>query len=206
MGLLGRRAAAPGPRRRPLAAAAATGAVVGAAGARGRTARQAVAGGSRYQMRQRMFSIGDDFMITNQQGQPAFKVDGKMLRVRSTLFFEDVGGRQLYKIQERMLRVRDTMNIERPDGSEAAKVHNALITPLRDRWQIDIPGGADLSTKGNIVNHEYRIEQGGAVVATVSKRWFRIRDSYGVDVAPGQDDALLLAITVVIDMMAHQGR
>ncbi|HYI60119.1 MAG TPA: LURP-one-related family protein [Microlunatus sp.] len=203
MGLLGRRAAAPG---RPLAAAAATGAVVGVAGAKRAGARQAVAGGSRYQMRQRMFSIGDDFAIENEQGQTAFRVDGKALRVRSTLIFNDARGDELYKIQERMVRVRDSMTIERPDGSAAAKVHNALLTPLRDRWSIDVPGGADLSTKGNIVNHEYRIEQGGDAVATVSKRWFRIRDSYGVEIAPGQDEALMLAITVVIDMMAHEGR
>lgn len=189
-----------------MAAAVATGAVVGAAGARGAAGREAVAGGSRYQMRQRMFSIGDDFAITDDQGQTAFKVDGKLLRVRSTLFFEDARGQQLYKIQERMVRVRDSMTIERPDGSAAAKVHNALLTPLRDRWTIDVPGGADLSTKGNIVNHEYRIEGDGAPVATISKRWFRVRDTYGVEIAPGQDDALLLAITVVIDMMAHEGR
>ncbi len=206
MGLMDRRAAAGAPRRRPLAGAVAAGAVAGVAAGRSRAAQQAVAGGSRYQMRQRMFSIGDDFVIQNAQGQPAFRVDGKALRIRSTLFFETMQGQQLYKIQERMVRVRDSMSILRPDGSPAAKVHNALITPLRDRWQIDIPGGAGLSTKGNIVNHEYRIEQGGRPVATVSKQWFRIRDSYGVDIAPGQDDALILAICTVIDMMAHEGR
>lgn len=189
-----------------MAAAAATGVVAGTVAGRSAAGRQEVAGGSRYQMRQRMFSIGDDFSITDDQGRTAFKVDGKLLRVRSTLFFQDAAGNELYKIQERMVRVRDSMTIERPDGSAAAKVHNALITPLRDRWTIDVPGGADLSTKGNIVNHEYRIEQGGQTVATVSKRWFRVRDTYGVEIAPGQDDALLLAITVVIDMMAHEGR
>ena len=40
----------------------------------------------------------------------------------------------------------------------------------------------------------------------VSKNWFRVRNSYGVEVAPDEDAALLLAITVVIDMMAHEGR
>lgn len=189
-----------------MAAAVATGAVVGAASGRAAGARQAVADGNRYQMRQRMFSIGDDFAIEDESGRTAFKVDGKALRIRSTLLFEDASGNELFKIQERMLRVRDSMNIERADGSVAAKVHNALITPLRDRWSIDVPGGADLSTQGNIVNHEYRIEQGGRPVATVSKRWFRVRDTYGVEIGPGQDDALLLAITVVIDMMAHEGR
>ena len=180
MGLLGRRTA--GPRR------------------------QAEASESRYQMRQRMFSIGDDFNITDDQGRVAFKVDGKALRIRSTLYFNDADGNRLYKIQERKVRVRDSMTIERPDGTAAAKVHNALLTPLRDRWSIDIPGGEGMSTKGNIVNHEYRIEQGSATLATVSMRWFRVRDTYGVEIAPGQDDALLLAITVVVDMMAHEGR
>ena len=98
------------------------------------------------------------------------------------------------------------MEIEHANGSRAAVVHNALITPLRDRWQIDIPGGADLETQGNILNHEYEIRRGRVTVATISKKWFRIRDSYGVEVAPGEDAALMLAITAVVDSMAHEGR
>jgi uncharacterized protein YxjI len=163
-------------------------------------------GGNRYQMRQRMFSIGDDFNIEDEHGRRAFKVDGKALRVRSTLLFEDANGNELYKIQEKMVRVRDSMNIEDANGNVAAKVHNALITPLRDRWQIDIPGGENLSTQGNILNHEYKIEKGRETVASISMRWFRVRDTYGVEIGPGQNDALLLAITVCIDMMAHSGR
>ncbi|MCB0161438.1 MAG: LURP-one-related family protein, partial [Caldilineaceae bacterium] len=142
----------------------------------------------------------------NDRGQKVFKVDGKAIRIRGTLIFEDARGQELYKIQERIARVRDTMNIEDGRGRPAAKVHNALITPLRDRWQIDVPGGQNLSTQGNILNHEYRIERGRQTIATVSRKWFRIRDSYGVEVAPGEDAALMLAITVVIDMMAHAGR
>ena len=153
-----------------------------------------------------MFAIGQDFWIENDRGQKVFKVDGKAIRVRGTLIFEDASGRQLYRIQERIARVRDTKNIEDGSGRTAAKVHNALITPLRDRWQIDIPGGQNLFTQGNILNHQYRIDRGGQTVARVSKSWFRVRDSYGVEVAPGEDAALMLAITVVIDMMAHSGR
>lgn len=157
-------------------------------------------------MRQRLVSIGDDFRITDQRGDLAYLVDGKALRVRSTLRFLDPNGTELYRLQEKVLRVRDSMSIERPDGSVAARVHNALLTPLRDRWTIDVPGSGQLHAIGNIVNHEYRIERGGATVATVSKRWFRIRDTYGVEIASAEDPPLLLAVTVVIDMMAHPGR
>lgn len=157
-------------------------------------------------MRQRMFSIGQDFWIENDRRQRVFKVDGKALRVRGTLFFEDTQGRQIYKIQERLARVRNTMVIQTPSDGVAARVHNALITPLRDRWQISIPGGQDLLAQGNILHHQYQISRGGSTIARVSKRWFRVRDTYGVEVTPGEDACLLLAITVVIDMMAHPGR
>jgi uncharacterized protein YxjI len=157
-------------------------------------------------MRQRLVSIGDDFRITDQRGDVAYLVDGKALRVRSTLRFLDPSGTELYRLQEKVLRVRDSMTIHRPDGSVAARVHNALLTPLRDRWTIEVPGGEALHAVGNIVNHEYRVSRGGETVATVSRRWFRIRDTYGVEIASAEDPALLLAVTVVIDMMAHPGR
>jgi uncharacterized protein YxjI len=162
--------------------------------------------GTRFQMRQRFFTIGDRFFIENERGERAFRVESKILRVRTTLKFQDIQGNDIYKIQEKLARVRDTMNIEDANGRVVAKVHNALITPLRDRWKISIPGGEDLMTRGNILNHEYKIERGGFTVAVVSKRWFRIRDTYGVEVANSEDALLLLAITVVVDMMAHEGR
>jgi len=159
-----------------------------------------------YQMRQKMVAIGDDFWIENSRGERAFKVDGKALRVRQTLLFEDAHGQELCKIQERMLRVRDTMEIEGPDGQNIATVKKALITPLRERYTVNIGSGPDLEVQGNIVDHEYTIEEGRTKVAEVSKRWFRLRDTYGVEIAPGQNEALILAVTVCIDEMGHGGR
>jgi uncharacterized protein YxjI len=163
-------------------------------------------GGNRYQMRQKMVSIGDDFWIENEQGQKVFKVDGKALRVRNTLKFEDAHGNELCKIQERMLRVKDSMEIEGPGGERLAMVKKALITPLRDRWVVKIGNGPDLDVQGNILDHEYSIGEGRDKVAEVSKKWFRIRDTYGVSIDPGQNDVLILAVTVCIDQMAHEGR
>lgn len=158
-----------------------------------------------YQMRQKMFSIGDDYWIEDQQGEKVFKVDGKALRVRKTLIFEDADGHELLKIQERKLRLRDTMDIEDHDGHTIATVHEKMITPLRDRWSVDVKNGQDLKVKGNIVDHEYTIENGHKV-AEVSKKWFRARDTYGVEIAPGADPVLILAIAVVLDSMAHEHR
>jgi uncharacterized protein YxjI len=164
-------------------------------------------GGSaeRYQMRQRLIAIGDDFWIENGNGQRVFKVDGKALRVRQTLVFEDAHGQELCKIQERMLRIKDSMEIEDPNGQQMALVRKALITPLRERYDVSVAGGADLDVQGNILDHEYSINQGRDKIAEVSKKWFRIADTYGVQIEPGQNDILLLAVTVAIDSMSHGG-
>ncbi|MFN2150542.1 MAG: LURP-one-related/scramblase family protein [Anaerolineales bacterium] len=152
-----------------------------------------------------MVAFGDDFYIENEQGQKVFKVDGKALRVRDTLNFKDMHGNLLCQVQEKMLRIKDTMEIEGPHGETLAVVKKALITPLRDRWMMKIGNGPDLNVQGNILDHEYEIEEGRKKVAEVSKKWFRLRDTYGVEIAPGQNDIIILAATVAIDIMAHPG-
>ena len=157
-------------------------------------------GEHRYQMREKLASIGDDFWIENGAGQRVFKVDGRALRIRETFKIKDMQGNEVAEIQEKLITIRDTMDIAR-GGQTIATVKKALVTPLRGRFSVKVAGGADLDVQGNILAHDYKIEQGGREIAEVSKKWFRVRDSYGVDIQPGQDDALILAITVVVDQM-----
>jgi len=160
-------------------------------------------GAHRYRMRERLVSIGDDYWIEDYAGERVFKVDGKALRLRSTLILQNKEGQDLYQIQEKMLHIKDTMDIERAGGGVAATVRKALIAPLRDRWTVRVADGPEMDVQGNILDHEYRISAGRERIAEVSKKWFRVRDTYGVEIAPGQDDALILAITAAIDQMAH---
>jgi len=146
-------------------------------------------------MREKIFAIGDDFWIETEDGERAFKVNGKALRIRRTFILETPSGEELMKIQEKKLHIRDTMEVER-DGQTVAKVKKALITPLRDRYVVELGDGAELSAKGNIVDHEYEIEHDGEKVAAVSKRWFRVRDTYGIEIAR--------AATVCIDQMSSR--
>jgi len=155
----------------------------------------------RYQMREKLLDIGDDYWIEDSEGHRAFKVDGKAVRVRQTFILEDATGAEVAKIQERKLTVRDTMKIERAGGGEAT-VRKALVG-LRDRFKIDVDGGPDLTAHGNILDHEYEIDSDGDTVATVSKKWFRVRETYGIEIRPGQDVALILAITVCVDAMSR---
>jgi uncharacterized protein YxjI len=139
------------------------------------------AAGTRYLPREKLLTFGDDFWIENDRGERIFLVDDKVLRVR------------------------DTMAVER-GGDKVATVHKALISPLRDRFTVDLEDGGRLEVEGDILDHEYRITRDGIPVANISKRWFRVRDTYGVAVVPGQNDALVLAVTVCIDHLTDHDR
>ena len=161
--------------------------------------------GTRYLLREKLLTFGDDFWIENDRGERIFLVDDKVLRVRDTVVIKDVHGNELLKLQKRLLRARDTMAVER-DGDTVATVKKALITPLRDRFTVELEGGGRLDVEGDILDHEYQITRDGIPVANISKRWFRVRDTYGVAVVPGQNDALVLAITVCIDHLTEHDR
>jgi uncharacterized protein YxjI len=155
-----------------------------------------------YQMRQKLFAWGDDFTIKNAQGEDAFFVDGKVFALGDQLSFQDMEGNELAYIRQKLLAWGPTYELHR-DGELVAVVKKKLFTLFRCAFTIDVPGPDDLLAEGDFLDHEYAIARGDRTVATVSKRWFSWTDSYGVDVADGEDPVLVLASTVVIDMACH---
>ena len=151
-------------------------------------------------MHEKLISIGDDYWIEDENGDKVFKVNGKAARIRDTWELEDTGGTTVAKIQEKKLSVRDKIEIEW--NGRTATVKKALVG-IRERYHIELDDGTDLKAKGNIVDHEYEIERDGHKVAEVSKKWFRVRDTYGVEVFDPNETVLVLAITVAVDALAH---
>ncbi|HEX2207275.1 MAG TPA: LURP-one-related family protein [Longimicrobium sp.] len=157
---------------------------------------------ARYRMRQRLISLGEDFTIEDAQGRPAFRVDGKVMRIRETFEITDLQGREVVTVREKKIAIRDSMKILR-GGETIATVRKALISPFRDRFGVEVAGGEDLRVKGDILDHAYEIRRGGRTVAEVSKKWFTLTDTYGIDVAEGEDEGLILGVVVALDEMAH---
>ncbi len=159
----------------------------------------------RYIMKQKLFSFGNDFLIKNEQGQDLFFVDGKVFTLGDKLSFKDLRGNELAFLQQKLLTIGATYYIYR-SGNLYATVKKSLFTLFRCRFSIDVPGPEDLEADGNFLDHEYTFTRHGNPIATVSKKWFTFADTYGVDIAEGEDDILILASTVVIDMACHKHR
>lgn len=154
-------------------------------------------------MREKLIALGQDFTIQDESGSDAFFVDGKAFSFGDKLVFKDMAGNELARIEQKLLAWGPTYEIYR-GGEQVATVKKSLFTLFRSRFSVDVPGPDDLEAQGDFLDHEYTFTRGSQTVATVSKRWLSIRDTYAIDIAPGEDDVLLLACAVVVDMASHK--
>ena len=160
-----------------------------------------------YLMRQRVFSLGDDFVIKDRQGNDRYIVDGKVFSLGNKLQLQDLDRRELVAIEQRLLSWGPTYEIVRGD-QVVAVVKKEMFTLFTCRFSVDVPGPDDLEATGDFLDHEYKFVHvgDGRPAATVSKRWWSLSDTYGVEVADGADDVLLLAATVVLDLCCQDRR
>lgn len=156
----------------------------------------------RYVMKQKLFCWGNDFTIKDDAGTDRFFVDGKAFSLGKQLSFQDMQGQELAFIRQKLLAWGPTYEIYRDNGLFAV-VKKELFTFFHCRFTVDVPGPDDLEAKGDFTDHEYEFWRQSGLRATVSKQWFTWSDTYGVDIAEGEDDILILASTVVIDMACH---
>ncbi|MEO8563960.1 MAG: LURP-one-related family protein [bacterium] len=156
----------------------------------------------RYELKQKLLSWGDDYYIRDADGRDVYKVDGKAISWGGQLSFQDLNGTELAFIKQKLLKLSPTYEIFR-NGEQAAVVKKELFALLHHRFTVDVPGPDDLEARGDFLDHEYVFTRGEREVARVSKRWFSLGDTYGVEIIDGEDDVLILASAVVVDQACH---
>ena len=156
----------------------------------------------RYVLQQKLLSWGDDYYIRDDAGNDVYFVDGKAFTIGDQLSFQDLSGHELAFIRQKVLSWGKTYEISR-DGLAVAVVKKERFAFFHHRFTVDVPGPDDLEAEGSFTDHEYELRRGDRVVATVSKRWFTLRDTYGIEIDDGEDQVLLLACAVVFDEACH---
>jgi uncharacterized protein YxjI len=152
-----------------------------------------------YVIRERMFRMGEDSDITDEAGQPVLHVDGKVMSLHNRLVLSDPAGREAGQVHRKLAALRPAYEIT-IGGKDVAEVRKHLFTPFGERFTIDVRGAGDLEINGDLLSHEFTIERDGQTVAAISRRWLTMTTSYTVDVAPGEDDVLILASVLALDL------
>ncbi|MFD8424649.1 LURP-one-related/scramblase family protein [Streptomyces sp. NPDC059466] len=158
----------------------------------------------RFLVRDRLLGFGDDYWIEDEHGNKVFLVDGKAMRLRDTFELKDTRGRVLIDIHQKMFALRDTMVIGR-DGETLATIRRKRLSLLRNHYRVALVDGSELDVSGKILDREFGIDYDGELLAQISRRWLRVRETYGVDVVRDDADmALLIAVAVCVIHLAEK--
>lgn len=158
----------------------------------------------RYLMREKIWAFGDDFAIKDEHGRDVYHVDGKVFTLRQTLVINDAEGGEVAVIRKKLLSFGPAFEVSR--GSSVSVISKHLFTMFRAKFTVDVPGPGDLEASGSFMQREFTFSRAGRTIATVSRRWFKFSDTYGIDIDDGEDDVLILASAVAIDLCMHPDR
>ena len=157
----------------------------------------------RYQVREKLFRLGEDNDILNDAGQPVLKVDGKVLSIHGLMLVNDLTGAEVARVSRKLVSLRPTYEITLASGV-TAELHQRFTGPFHPKWNFSVSGGQEMEMGGNFSGHDFTLTANGQPVATVSKAWISFANSYGVDVAEGQNDLLILCGVLALE--AEQDR
>jgi uncharacterized protein YxjI len=159
----------------------------------------------RYMVREKLFRLGEDNDILNESGQPVYQVDGKALSLHNLMTVMDLSGTQLAQVSRKLMALMATYEIAFASGG-GAEMHQRFSSPLHPKWTISVQGGDELEMRGNLLGHDFTVTRGGEPIATISKTWISLADTYGVDIADGQNDLLILCSVLALEAEQERQR
>jgi uncharacterized protein YxjI len=145
----------------------------------------------------------DSFVIQTDEGNQAFTIERTTSQNLEMLTMRDMQRSVHHVIPIDPSPAHLPFDILGKDGKRVARVISTPVTPVRDRFSVQIATGEIWEAGGDVGNSEYRLMSGETQIAEVSHRWFLRPGTFGVEVASGRDDALVLAVTAVIDRFAQ---
>ena len=158
----------------------------------------------KYQVRQRLVSVGDDFDIRDEHGDKLYFVDGKGFTFGKDLAVKDMRKNRVARIRQKLFTFAPTYAIYIHD-TPVAVIKKRLFS-WRTRFLIDVDGTSNYETVGNMFLYDYKIYQDKRCVAQVSKKYFTFADSYGIHIEDDADQLLMLTMAIVIDIVLHKGK
>jgi Uncharacterized conserved protein len=154
----------------------------------------------KFVIKQRVFSFGDSFVIKDEMENERYIVRGQVFSFGDKLTIYDMAGNEVVYIEQKLFRFLPEYDIYL-NGQYAARVKKEF-TLFSNNFDIDSTVG-QFTVEGDFFGLDFTIYKNGSPSAYVSKQFFSWSDTYGVDIMDGENEALILALVIVIDQVVH---
>ena len=158
----------------------------------------------RFYIREKYFSFGDDFIITDERENVAFRVKGQVFSFGNKLRLYDANERELIYIEQEIFKFLPQYTIYAENNELATIKKN--FTFFSHSFDIDSVYGS-YTLDGDFTSHEFTIyRQDGSFAASLTKKLFSFGDSYEIEIEDEENIPFTLALVIVVDQVIHDNK
>ena len=151
-----------------------------------------------YLIDQKLLKLRYTLIIRDEKGEELGKAVSKFLSFRGKIEFIDTLGNKVGSVEGKFA-ARATFKTVDQNQKHLATIKEKILTLHDDWWVENLDGGKILQVRGDILGLDYKIEdKSGLVVAEVSKKFWAIRDHFGVKIKYDFDPFLILSVVAAI--------
>ncbi len=145
-------------------------------------------------IKQKLFTIPDEFDILDENGEWKYRVEGEVFTFAKKLHITDRKYKEVGFVEQKLFKWRPTFNVY-ANGELIGQIEKRLEL-FKHRYEVY---GKDWTVEGDFLSHDYCIMEGTKIIASIHKKWMSWGDSYELDLLDGQDEIALIAVILAID-------
>ncbi|WP_040213700.1 LURP-one-related/scramblase family protein [Clostridium polynesiense] len=155
----------------------------------------------RFYIKEKLFSLGDSFVIWNQQDEEAFYVKGQVFSFGNKLRLYDKYNNELIYIEQKVFSLMPEYNIYA--GNNLLANIRKKVRLFSHSFNIESLYGS-FNIEGDYTAHDFSvIKNSSKNAASLSKKWFSFGDTYEIYIADDENIPFMLALVIVIDQAIH---
>ncbi|URZ87993.1 LURP-one-related/scramblase family protein [Floricoccus penangensis] len=152
-----------------------------------------------YRIKQRFWSIGGKFEITDQYGAVNYYVTGSFMKIPKQFIITDSFGNRVSTITKVIFQFLPKFDVSLANGQNFRIKKD--FTFFKSSYQID---GLGLSVKGDWWNMNFSLLEGNKKVASISQKWFKLTSTYDIQVYDEKYSDVVISLVIAIDYVKEQ--
>jgi uncharacterized protein YxjI len=154
----------------------------------------------RFKLRKKILAIASSYEIHDENDNLAFVAKGKLLSFGDHITVTDPRQQTVFTLRQKVFAILPTYRIAFGDGTSA--LVKQRFSFFRKRFSVVGLANVELTAQGSLFDYEYEIaDQGNIPVATVSKKFFALSDTYGIDIHDDRYQHAVIACNLVISLV-----
>ena len=147
-----------------------------------------------FQIKQKMWSLGGKFTITDELGIPTYQVEGSFFKIPKTFSITDMQGNLVSRIDKQFMTFLPKFDVVLADGTSFTI--RKEFTFFKPRYSIE---GLGIDVQGDLWDMNFHLTQNGQEVARISQEWLHLTSTYRIEVYDNQYADLVISLVIAID-------